>query len=78
MHFIPDKLMDVIFSGKSFNNIILMFPNSFDKIRRYSNIKSPISCTRQNIHSRLFDYRSTSLDSGLRRNDKMEMETIVN
>ena len=52
MYLIIDKLMDTIFLCKAFNEIILMFIDSFEHIICYANIECAIFFARQYINKK--------------------------
>jgi hypothetical protein len=48
--------VNAVFLRKSFNQIMFMFINSPDEVRRYANIKSSISLTGHDINIRILDF----------------------
>ena len=61
--------MHVVFSGKAWHLIVLVFPYALYEIGRDTHIQGSVSAAGQKIDARLHNSRSI-LDSGLRRNDE--------
>ena len=61
--------MNAISFRKSFNQVILMLPNTSYEIRGDPDIKSPITPACKQINARKFHHTMIALDSRLRGND---------
>jgi len=71
-----DEGMHVVFSGKAWHHIVLVFPYALYEIGCDTHIQGSVSAAGQKIDARLHNSRSI-LDSGLRRNDaKLEFSTF--
>ena len=65
----PDEGMHVVFSGKAWHHIVLVFPYAFYKIGCDTHIQGSVSAAGRKIDAQLHNSRYI-LDSGLRRNDE--------
>ena len=61
--------MYVILFRKSFNQVILMLPDTFDEIRGNPDVKSSITTAGENINAWKFRHSLAALDSRFRGND---------
>ena len=66
MAFIPDQRMYAVTLRESLYQIVLVLPDSLDKIGGDSNIQCPVALTGKDVHARLLQ-AANFLDTGLRR-----------
>ena len=78
MHFIPNKVMNLILFRKSLNQATLMLPDSLYEIRGYPYIEGSITAAREDIDTRGFRHVPVALDSRFRGNDGPDVPTHRN
>ncbi len=71
MRLIPDKRANRVLLCETFHNVIFVFPYSFYKIGSYSDIKSSVSFTGEDVYTRKIRHQ-IFLDSRFRGNDKIK------
>ena len=53
MHFIPNQIMNSVFTGKSFHHMMFVFPNPLQQIGSHSCIQCPAALAGQQVDTRL-------------------------